>query len=62
VAIKNVKIKETETLSKCKDLEIRGQQGVKIGDKFLPVLNRALGKFKTGSDQKLQLFSDHPLV
>jgi hypothetical protein len=50
VAIINVKSKETETLSKCKELEIRGQQGMKTGDKFLPVLNRALRKFKTGSD------------
>jgi hypothetical protein len=45
VAVINVKRKETETLSKCKEQEIRGQQDVKIEDKNFASFKECIRKF-----------------
>jgi glutamyl-tRNA reductase len=51
----NINTKETEKLSKYKDLEIEVSQIWKVRTKSVPVINAALGTIKKGLYQNLQL-------
>jgi DNA-directed RNA polymerase subunit E'/Rpb7 len=49
----NVNIKETEKISKGKDLEIEVSRMWKVRIKIVPTITGALGKIKKGLDQNL---------
>jgi len=55
----NVNTKETEKLSKYKDLEIKVSRMWKVMTKIVPVITGALGTIKKALDQKLQLLPGH---
>ena len=54
-----VNTKETEKLSKYKDLEIKVSRMWKVRTKILPVTIGALGTIKKGLDQNLHLLPGH---
>ena len=56
----NVNTKESEKLSKYKDLEIEVSRMWKVWTKIVPVIIGALGTNKKGLDQNLQLLPGHP--
>jgi hypothetical protein len=56
----NVNTKETEKLSKYKELEIEVSRMWKVRTKIMPVITAALGTIKNGLDQNLQLLPGHP--
>jgi hypothetical protein len=58
----NIKKKETEKLSKYKDLEIKVSRSWKVKAKTLPVIIAALVTIKEGLDQNLQLLPGSPLA
>jgi hypothetical protein len=55
----NVNTEETEKLSKYKDMEIDISKKWKLTTKIAPVITGALGTFKEGLDQSLQLLAGH---
>jgi hypothetical protein len=55
----NVNTKETEKLSKYKDLEMAVRRMWKVRTKIVPVIIGALGTIKKGLDQSLQFLSGH---
>jgi len=58
----NVKTKETENLSKYKDLEIKVSRMRKVRTKTVPVVTTALGTIKKGLDQNLRLLPGYLLA
>jgi len=58
----NINTKETEKLSKYKDLEIEVSRMWKVRTKTVPIINGASDTIKKGLDQKLQLLLSHPLA
>ena len=58
----NFNTRETEKLSKCKDLEIEVSRMWKVRTKIVPVVIVGSGTIKRGFDQNLQLLSGHLLV
>jgi len=58
----NVQTKETEKLSKYKDLEIKVSRSWKVRAKTLPVIIAALATIKEVLDQNLQLLQSNPLA
>ena len=56
----NVNTKETEKLSKYKDLEMKVSRMWKERRKTVPVITGALGKINKGLDKNLQLLPGHP--
>jgi hypothetical protein len=55
-------LKETENLSKYKDLEIKVSRMRKVRTKIVPVVTTALGTIKKVSDQNLQLLPGYLLA
>ena len=55
----NINTKETEKLSKYKDLEIEVCRMWKVRTKIVPVITGALGTSKMGLDQNLQILPGH---
>jgi hypothetical protein len=55
-----LKTKETEKLSKYKDLEIEVIRMWRVRTKTVPFITGALGTIKKGSDQNLRLLPGHP--
>ena len=53
---------ETGKLSDNKDLEIEGRRMWKVRTKIVPVTIGALGTYKKGLNQNLQLLPGHPSV
>ena len=58
----NINTKETEKLSKYKDLEIKVSRIWKVRIKIVPVIFGKLGKIKKGLGKSLQLLPDHLLA
>jgi hypothetical protein len=58
----NFNTKETEKLSKYKDLETEVNRTWKMRTKTVPLVVGALETIKKGLGQNLQLFPGHPLV
>jgi len=58
----NINTKETEKLSKYKDLETEVSRMWKVRIKIVPIINGALDTIKKGLDQKLKLLPSHPLT
>ena len=58
----NINTKETEKLSKYKDLENEVSRTWKGGTKIVPVIIWALGTITKGLDKNLQLLPDHLLA
>jgi len=58
----NVNTKETEELSKYKDLQIEVSRMWKVRTNTAPVIFGALGTIGKGLDQNLQLLPGHPSV
>ena len=56
----NFNTKETEKLSKYKDLEIKVRRMWKVRTKTVPVITGVVGTIREGLDQKLQLLPRHP--
>jgi hypothetical protein len=56
----NVNTKETEELSKYKDLEIEVSRMWKVRTNTAPFIFGALGTIRKGLDQNLQLLPGHP--
>ena len=55
----NINTKETEKLSKYKDLEIEVSKLWRVRTKIVPVITAALGTIKMGLDQNLQTLPGH---
>jgi energy-converting hydrogenase Eha subunit G len=51
----NINIKETEKLSKYKDLQVEVNRTCKASIKIVPVITGTLGTIKKGLDHKFQL-------
>jgi len=58
----NFNTKETEKLSKYKDLETEVNRMCKVRTKTVPLIVGALETIKKGLGQNLQLFAGHPLA
>jgi len=58
----NVNTKETEKLSKYKDLEIQVSRMRKVKTKIVSLITGALGTSKMGLDKNFQLLPGHPLA
>jgi hypothetical protein len=58
----NVNTKETEKLSKYKDVEIEVSRVWKVRTKIMPVITGALGTIKKVLDQNIQLLPGHLLA
>jgi hypothetical protein len=56
----NVNTKETEKLSKYKNLEIEVSRVWKVRTKIVPLIIGALGTIRKGLDQNRQLLPGHP--
>jgi hypothetical protein len=56
----NDNTKETEKLSKYKDLEIEVSRMWKVRTEIVPVVTGALGTIEKGLDQNFQLLPGHP--
>ena len=55
----NINTKETEKLSKYKDLEIEVSRMWKLGTKILPVITGVIRMIKKGLEHSLQLLPGH---
>jgi len=55
----NINTKETEKLSKYKDMEIKVSRMWKVRTKIVLVIVSALGTIKKGLDKKLQMLPDY---
>jgi glutamyl-tRNA reductase len=58
----DINTKETEKLSKYKDLEIEVSRMGKVRTKIVPIINGALDTITKELDQELQLPPHHPLA
>ena len=58
----NVNTKDTEKLSKYKDVEIKVSRMWKVRTKIMPVITGALGTIKKVLDQNLRLLPGHLLA